>query len=67
MTYFFQSYDAGDDWYDEWDDDSENGSRPAVSAGANSFPHVPKSGSAGDVSSMGMSIVLTFYLFEVLE
>lgn len=48
--------DDGDDWDgDDWDDDSENGSRPpAVTHGApGSIPRVPKSDSAGDVSSMG--------------
>ena len=49
-----QSYDAGDDWDDEWDDDSESGSKPT--GGLQGVPgsfHVPKSGSAGDVSSIG--------------
>lgn len=50
-----QSYDAGDDWDDEWDDDSESGSKPAggLQGLPGSFSHVPKSGSAGDMSSIG--------------
>lgn len=48
-----QSYDAGDDWDDEWDDDSESGRAPAGLPGPGSMSHVTKSGSAGDVSSIG--------------
>ncbi|XP_026277188.1 sorting nexin lst-4 [Frankliniella occidentalis] len=50
-----QNYDAGDDWDDEWDDDSESGSRPAIGhqGVAGPISQVSKSGSAGDVSSIG--------------
>ncbi|XP_068082349.1 sorting nexin lst-4 isoform X2 [Anabrus simplex] len=44
-----QSYEAADYWDDEWDDDSEQGT-------TNNYPSnavLPKSGSAGDVSSLG--------------
>jgi len=51
-----QSYEAGDYWDDEWDDDSEGGGTQSAAwsnNAANSSGQVPKSGSAGDVSSIG--------------
>ncbi|KAJ9598203.1 hypothetical protein L9F63_011123 [Diploptera punctata] len=51
------SYEAGDYWDDEWDDDSEGGGTPAPQSGNNlMFPPgqpLTKSGSAGDVNSLG--------------
>lgn len=58
MTLLFQeSCEAGDYWDDEWDDDSEGGgTQPAAwtDNAAYSSGQVPKSGSAGDVSSIGV-------------
>jgi hypothetical protein len=54
---FQQSCEAGDYWDDEWDDDSEGGGTqtPAWTNNAMySSGQVPKSGSAGDVSSIGV-------------
>jgi hypothetical protein len=52
-----QSCEAGDYWDDEWDDDSEGGGTQTA-AWTNNATHtsgqVPKSGSAGDVSSIGV-------------
>jgi len=59
---FQQSYEAGDYWDDEWDDDSEGGGTQAAAwknNAVNSSGQVPKSGSAGDVSSIGVCTVVS--------
>jgi len=53
FVFIAQSYEGGDYWDDEWDDDSEGGGAPAGHNIASSEMSVAKSRSAGDVQSMG--------------
>jgi hypothetical protein len=52
-----QSYEGGDYWDDEWDDDSEGGGTQTSQINNSAYPSghvIPKSSSAGDISSVGV-------------
>lgn len=52
-----QSYEGGDYWDDEWDDDSEGGGTQTSQTNNSAYTSgqvIPKSGSAGDVSTIGV-------------
>ncbi|PNF21155.1 Sorting nexin lst-4 [Cryptotermes secundus] len=53
-----QSYEGGDYWDDEWDDDSEGGGTQTSQTNNSAYASgqvIPKSGSVGDVSTIGKS------------